>query len=207
MCPLQAEERTGQVTRGGPPQTLGHGPTLSTGPPAGAPGLTRAVGRLLSRHLHEEGHLLALGERVPGPDPGQPHAKQQPGLAGDRLLLDPLPLRTLLLCEPVGREGRLHAMGPSDPGAPPGTTEPRLPPHRWREQGRGRAGSPHAAIATSSGSNCDGDPIATPRHQPLKPSLGPHRPPTAPGASPDRPLREAGGQPMADVPGHTGQVS
>lgn len=88
-CPLQAEERMGGGYREGP-AGLGHRP--KGGPPRPQdhlpPGLTWAVGRLLGRHLHEESHLLALRERVAGADPGQPHAEQQPGLAGDRLLLD-----------------------------------------------------------------------------------------------------------------------
>lgn len=73
--------------------------------------LTWAVCRLLSCHLHEKSHLLALGEGVAGSDPRQPHAKQQPGLPGDRLLLNPLPLRTLLLCEAMEERGEISCHG------------------------------------------------------------------------------------------------
>lgn len=109
-------------------------------------GLTWAVCRLLGRHLHEESHLLTLGEGVAGPDPRQPHAKQQPGLPGDRLLLNPLPLRTLLLCEVVGEEerGRFQALESSEPGAFPGMTEPP-PPTSHGGKGKNRAGSSPAA--------------------------------------------------------------
>lgn len=89
-CPLQAQERVAEVSSGArgarPPQPW-------------APGLTWAVSGFLGCHLHEQSHLLALGKRVASADPRQPHAEEQPGLAGDGLLPDPLPLRTLLLCE------------------------------------------------------------------------------------------------------------
>lgn len=62
------------------------------------PSLTWAVCRLFCCHLHEESDLLALGERVPCPDPREAHAEEQPRLPGGGLLFNPLPLRTLLLC-------------------------------------------------------------------------------------------------------------
>ena len=70
-------------------------------------GLTWAVCRLFGCHLHEESHLLALREGIASSDSREPHAKQQPGLPGDRLLLNPLPLRTLLLCEVVEERGEI----------------------------------------------------------------------------------------------------
>lgn len=49
--------------------------------------------------MHEQGHLLPLGEGVPSPDPWHPHSKRQahlPGVGG--LLFNPLPLWTWFLC-------------------------------------------------------------------------------------------------------------
>lgn len=136
---------------------------LGLGPPSpGPPGLTWAVSGFLGCHLHEQSHLLALGERVASADPRQPHAEEQPGLAGDGLLPDPLPLRTLLLCEAWGREGTLHATAPSTPE-----------PHLAAREGKGQLAARRPPGITSSGSNCAGDTIPTPRHQPLKPSLAP----------------------------------
>lgn len=89
------------------------------------PHLTWAIGRLLGRHLHEQRHLLALREGVASANPRQPHAEKQPRLAGGRLLLDPFPLRALLLCREEG-EGKAGSCtracealpGPSIHGTP-----------------------------------------------------------------------------------------
>lgn len=87
LCLLQAKDRTsGGVSRGRPATEASRTGAVSSReggrPRTGARaqdypslGLTWAVGGLLGSHLHEESHLLALGEGVAGSDPGQPHAK------------------------------------------------------------------------------------------------------------------------------------
>lgn len=121
----------------------GEGDTTPT-PGTTAARLTWAVCRLLGCHLHEESHLLALGEGVASPDSRQPHAEEEPGFPGDRLLLDPLPLGTLFLCEVGEERGEVSCHGPWNQRLP-GTTEPHLP-----HSGRGATGPTRAAITTSS---------------------------------------------------------
>ena len=133
----QGEDRQGVTRR--VPVTEAAGPWAAS---SRHRGLTWAVGGLLGSHLHEESHLLALGEGVAGSDPRQPHAKQQPGLPGDGLLLNPLALRTLLLCEAVEETGG-HFMprGPQDPRPCLASRSPRLPPHSSQGKGENRGGS------------------------------------------------------------------
>lgn len=198
MCLLQAKDRTsGGVSRGRPHHRslggrghflAGWGTPRTGARPQDYPslGLTWAVGGLLGSHLHEESHLLALGEGVAGSDPGQPHAKQQSGLPGDRLLLDPLPLRTLLLCEAV-ETGESSCRPVLRTRASPGAAEP-LPPtaqlagNGQEQRGRLRAARPSPPAGTET--------VSTPHDRPPKPlCLGPHRPSAALSCLPHGPLR------------------
>lgn len=115
-------------------------------------GLTWAVCRLLRCHLHEESHLLALREWVTSSDPRQPHAEQQPGLSGNRFLLDPLSLRTLLLCA-VGRGERRGDFMPSpqSQGLAWPSRAPATHPTTHRAAGGTLAGSADTAPPVSSG--------------------------------------------------------
>lgn len=192
----QGEDRQGVTRR--VPATEAAGPWAAS---SRHRGLTWAVGGLLGSHLHEESHLLALGEGVAGSDPRQPHAKQQPGLPGDGLLLNPLALRTLLLCEAVEETGG-HFMprGPRDPrglawrrGAPAS----HLTAHR--ERARTGAAAPSRPVVTSGG-NRDNSNTSS--------SASGACPASAPtGRSPRPAARQAVGRPLTGALAHAGQVS